>query len=121
MCCSCTIILPASGCVTPSHTQKTNANQLNKNLLLSARAAVDWLPAIAAGRNDLEPPALSIQPVIAEVLTRLRESGGCQLARMSGSGATCFGLFSDKASAENAERAIRALRPYWWVVATTLS
>ena len=84
-------------------------------------SAVDWLPAIAAGRNDLEPPALRIQPVIAEVLTRLRESGGCQLARMSGSGATCFGLFSDKASAEKSERAIRALRPPWWVVATTLS
>ena len=84
-------------------------------------SASDWLGAIAAGRNDLEPPALRVQPVIGDVLATLRASDGCQLARMSGSGATCFGLFSDSIAAENAERAIRAMQPHWWVVATTLS
>lgn len=86
-----------------------------------AMSASDWLGAIASGRNDLEPPALRIQPVIGDVLATLRGNAGCQLARMSGSGATCFGLFSDSAAAENAERDIRARQPHWWVVATTLS
>jgi 4-diphosphocytidyl-2-C-methyl-D-erythritol kinase len=81
----------------------------------------DWLPAIAGGRNDLEPPALCIQPVIGDVLTMLRKSDGSQLARMSGSGATCFGLFSDDAAAQHAARQIRAKQSHWWVVATTLS
>lgn len=81
----------------------------------------DWRRAIASGRNDLEPPALHIQPVIGDVLAALRSNDGCELARMSGSGATCFGLFCDDAAAQAAERRIRAGQPYWWVVATTLS
>ena len=48
---------------------------------------------IANGRNDLEAAAISLQPVIADVLAALGKLPGCRLARMSGSGATCFGLF----------------------------
>ncbi len=81
----------------------------------------EWRRAIASGRNDLEPPALHIQPVIGHVLAALRSNDGCELARMSGSGATCFGLFCDDAAAQAAERQIRAGQPRWWVVATTLS
>ena len=51
------------------------------------------LDEIAEGRNDLEGPAIGLQPVIADVLSVLRKLPGCRLARMSGSGATCFGLF----------------------------
>jgi 4-diphosphocytidyl-2-C-methyl-D-erythritol kinase len=86
-----------------------------------AGSVSDWLPAIAAGRNDLEPPALHIQPAIGDVLAILRASSGCDLARMSGSGATCFGLFTDDAAAQRAAQQIRAKQPHWWVVATTLS
>ena len=46
---------------------------------------------LAALRNDLEPPAVALRPVIGEVLAALRATPGCLLARMSGSGATCFG------------------------------
>jgi 4-diphosphocytidyl-2-C-methyl-D-erythritol kinase len=81
----------------------------------------EWRRAIASGRNDLEPPALRIQPVIGDVLAALRSNDGCELARMSGSGATCFGLFCDDAAAQGAARKIRARQPHWWVVATTLS
>jgi len=81
----------------------------------------EWLGAITAGRNDLELPALRIQPVIGDVLAALRKSAGCQLARMSGSGATCFGLFENDAATRAAERDIRARQPHWWAVATTLS
>lgn len=88
----------------------------------SASASADaWLAAITAGRNDLEPVAVKIQPVIAEVLSLLRGSQGCTLARMSGSGATCFGLFADDASAEAAAAVLKAKHPNWWVEASALS
>jgi 4-diphosphocytidyl-2-C-methyl-D-erythritol kinase len=81
----------------------------------------EWLGAITAGRNDLELPALRIQPVIGDVLAMLRKSDGCQFGRMSGSGATCFGVFENDAAAQAAEQDIRARQPRWWAVATTLS
>ncbi len=55
--------------------------------------------SLAAGGNDLQAPALGLAPVIGEVLAALRALPGCLLARMSGSGATCFGLFADGGSA----------------------
>lgn len=81
----------------------------------------DWLVVIASGRNDLEPVAVKIQPVIAEVLSLLLEAKGCMLARMSGSGATCFGLFDRDASAASAAASIKAAHPTWWVEASALS
>ena len=63
-------------------------------------------------RNDLEPPAIALQPVIGEVIGALAAAPGCRLARMSGSGATCFGLFDDPMVA--AEAAMRLRRPNWW-------
>ena len=62
--------------------------------------------------NDLEPAAVFLQPVISEVLMAVSEALGCRLARMSGSGATCFGLFDDAATAECAAECLR--RPGWW-------
>src|SRR5207247_430756 len=53
-----------------------------------------FLAAIEANGNDLEPPAISLQPVIASVLAALRALPACRLVRMSGSAATCFGLFN---------------------------
>ena len=51
-------------------------------------------------RNDLEPAAIALRPVIGDVLAALAATPGCLLARMSGSGATCFGLYADAAAAE---------------------
>lgn len=62
-------------------------------------------------RNDLEPPALALCPVVGEVLAALRALPGCLLARMSGSGATCFGLF---ATPQAAQAAAGALPGAWW-------
>lgn len=76
--------------------------------------------ALAQARNDLEKPAIAVQPVIADVLAALRGQQGLKLARMSGSGATCFGLFEDRHSAVKASRALRAAHPVWWVRATIL-
>ena len=67
---------------------------------------------LRALRNDLEPSAIALQPVIGEVISALAAVPGCHLARMSGSGATCFGLFDDPVEAEAA--AVRLRRPNWW-------
>jgi 4-diphosphocytidyl-2-C-methyl-D-erythritol kinase len=76
--------------------------------------------ALAGDRNDLEAPAIALQPVIADVLDDLRASAACRLARMSGSGATCFGLFDSGRAATAAARNLRTKHPTWWVRATTL-
>ena len=74
-------------------------------------ALVDWL---VAQRNDLEAPALSNAPVIGEVLAEIMKTGAL-MTRMSGSGATCFGVFADLASAEDAARHLERIRPLWWI------
>jgi len=81
-------------------------------------ALVEWL---AARGNDLEPAAISLAPSIATTLGTLRNTSGCRLARMSGSGATCFGLFASSRAAAAAARKIKAAHPRWWVRASVLS
>ena len=73
-----------------------------------------------AGRNDLQAIAVHMQPVISDVLAAIGEQKGCQLARMSGSGATCFGLFPSQAKAKQAAKSISKAHPDWWCVATLL-
>lgn len=79
--------------------------------------AAEWL---AAQRNDLQAPAITLAPVIGDVLAALKAQPRLCLARMSGSGATCFGLFETQAAAMAAAARIRAASPAWWVVATKL-
>jgi 4-diphosphocytidyl-2-C-methyl-D-erythritol kinase len=78
------------------------------------------LAEIARGRNDLEGPAIELEPAIADALAVLRNLPGCRLARMSGSGATCFGLFDSMDAARGAARRLRVGYPAWWVRATAL-
>jgi len=73
---------------------------------------------LGATRNDLEPAAIRLVPAIREVVEALRAQPGCRLARMSGSGATCFALFDDAAAASTAAARVQAARPGWWVRAT---
>jgi 4-diphosphocytidyl-2-C-methyl-D-erythritol kinase len=80
----------------------------------------EWIAALDAGTNDLESPAIRIQPVIGGVLSALREADGARLVRMSGSGATCFAIFDDTAAAHAASERIRAAHPQWWVHAGVL-
>jgi 4-diphosphocytidyl-2-C-methyl-D-erythritol kinase len=101
---------------------------------LDARSGVDklhWPEAFADAEeviaflktvgNDLEAPASSLAPIIGDVLGALRAATGVRLARMSGSGATCFGLFADSASAKAAAAAIADAHPGWWTKAAILS
>jgi 4-diphosphocytidyl-2-C-methyl-D-erythritol kinase len=78
-----------------------------------SRAAL--LAALRAARNDLEAPAMAVSPAVARALAAVATTSGCRLARMSGSGATVFGLYDDRRGAAAAARAIKALEPTWWV------
>ena len=81
----------------------------------------ELLDYLEVTRNDLQQPALEYAPVIGDVLAVLKAQDTCRLARMSGSGATCFGLFSSRPDAERAANAIRQLQPQWWVECSNLS
>lgn len=74
----------------------------------------DLLSRALDGRNDLESIAIAQSPIIGDVLRLLASQNGCQLARMSGSGATCYGLFENDNMLRKAEAAIRRHAPEWW-------
>lgn len=92
--------------------QKTNAPMPTIPRFATLPDLATWL---TAQRNDLEPPALQLAPVIATAKAALAAQPGCHLARMSGSGATCFGLFATSAEAAIAAAALRRDHPGWWV------
>ncbi len=77
-----------------------------------ATALIDFL---ATCRNDLQQPAIEAVPEIGRVLDILDRTEGCKLARMTGSGATCFGLFADAQAARDAARRLFQEHPDWWV------
>jgi len=79
-------------------------------------SAADFAAFLAAAtRNDLEPLARKLAPAIGDVLAALAALPGVRLARMSGSGATCFGLFDDRHAAEAASVRLAEGHPGWWV------
>jgi len=83
----------------------------------TVRDLAGWL---AEQRNDLEAAAIEVQPKVAEVLSVLQQAEGQLLTRMSGSGATCFAIFSDEKSAKGAAQEISTQHPDWWVRNTRL-
>jgi 4-diphosphocytidyl-2-C-methyl-D-erythritol kinase len=80
--------------------------------------ASELVSYLKTAANDLEAPARAIAPVIGEVLDALVLQPGVLLARMSGSGATCFALFERDEFATAAARALNARNPGWWIVST---
>ena len=76
-----------------------------------------WL---AETRNDLQPPAVKLVPAIGDIIAQLAEMHGCMVARMSGSGATVFGLFGSSGQAHQAAQVMRAAQPDHWVAAAPL-
>jgi len=76
---------------------------------------VGWLRSTS---NDLAAPATSLVPAIGESIAALEADERCLFARMSGSGATCFGLYGTDAEAAAAAEALRNARPGWWIAAT---
>ena len=84
------------------------------------KAEGDLLSRALDGRNDLQSVAIGQAPIIGEVLRMLGSQRGCQLARMSGSGATCFGIYESDHALRKAEAAIYAAAPDWWCETTLL-
>lgn len=118
--------LPRAGVllVNPGVTLSTPSVFENRRGGFSPEMRFDEAPAdvaalagiLAERENDLTESALGLSPVIADVMAALETAPGCRFARMSGSGATCFGLFDDQAAAEAAVPAVE--REGWWVAAT---
>lgn len=84
----------------------------------SVAGVIDWL---SAQRNDLQPPALALTPAIAGALAAVSATSQVALTRMSGSGATVFGLYPTEAAAREAARTLAAAHPHAWVTATRLA
>ena len=94
------------------------ATKTNAPLHLPKRqgAQEGWIDALRSLRNDLEPPARQLEPDIEAVCLALRDAGAA-LVRMSGSGASCFGLFTDDRARDRAADWLSATRPDWYVLA----
>lgn len=86
----------------------------------SPATSASLIAALAASGNDLEAPARAVAPIIGEVLAALSAASSCRLARMSGSGATCFALFDDCRASAAAAKLLAHDRPDWWVKPTVL-
>ena len=82
------------------------------------RDTADLLRFLETTQNDLEAPARTLQPVIGEVLTAIAALPGALFARMSGSGATCFGIFADDHCCARAADILKKASPGWWVAPT---
>ncbi|MEP2642373.1 4-(cytidine 5'-diphospho)-2-C-methyl-D-erythritol kinase [Roseobacter sp.] len=80
-----------------------------------------WMDWLVSQRNDLQGPATQVAPAIVDVVQALGGTKHLLLARMSGSGSTCFGLYPTLPDAQAAAQSIAADHPDWWCVATTLS
>jgi 4-diphosphocytidyl-2-C-methyl-D-erythritol kinase len=82
--------------------------------------ATDLAALLATRANDLETPARRLKPAIDDALSALAGVPGCLIARMSGSGATCFGMFATDAEAAAAAKRLADRRPEWWIAAAPL-
>jgi 4-diphosphocytidyl-2-C-methyl-D-erythritol kinase len=89
--------------------------------LRSGMGQDELIAALGKGRNDMEAAACRLAPIIGDVLAILAAAPGCRLARMSGSGATCYALFRDCPAAARARRAILRTHPGWWVKSCVLN
>jgi len=88
--------------------------------IASGSDARSLIETLGQARNDLEGPALRLQPAIGDALAALRRTPGCCLVRMSGSGATVCGIYESRTVADQAMGLVRRARPGWWVRATGL-
>ncbi len=103
-----------TGAVFDAIAKKDNPPAGPAPIQLGFRALIDWL---AQQRNDMEPAARGLCPAIGDVLAALADA---PLARMSGSGATCFALHESQASAEAQAARVSRARPGWWVASGPL-
>ncbi len=117
--CGLLLVNPGIALATPAVFKARSGDFTPPAVLPGAWADAAAMAADLRGlRNDLEPPAIALCPPVAEVLAAIAAQPRCLLARMSGSGATCFGLFPDAAAAEAAAASLPAR---WWCAAGGLA
>jgi 4-diphosphocytidyl-2-C-methyl-D-erythritol kinase len=112
------LVNPNVGVSTPAVFNALDSKQ-NPPMQDVAENCIDiaWL---GDQRNDLEAPAMTMVPEVTAVVDAISANPQCQVARMSGSGATCFGIFPALNQAQTAARTLQHAHPDWWVVSTTL-
>lgn len=119
------VALPRAWLVLANPGVAVSTPAVFRALACRENAAMPAIPAFAdpdrlaeflkAQRNDLAEPAFRLAPVIADAVAALAAQPDCLIARMSGSGATCFGLFRDEATASAAQSRLHQQSPDWWV------
>ena len=114
------VAVPTKSVFASLQLSSTPPASLDDGTVAKLRSREELVRVLALQANDLEPPAIALAPIIADVLAALRGLEGCALARMSGSGATCFALFASADEAAVAEKLLAAKNPTWWVKATML-
>lgn len=115
------LVHPGIGLSTPQvFSQLKNKSNAPLGAVPTSNSFAEWCEFLTAARNDLEAPAVACAPIVAEVLAELVRVKSCALARMSGSGSTCFGLFKTKQEAEKTAETLKISHPNWWIKAVTL-
>jgi len=115
------LVNPMVACPTPAvFRARSGAFSVAAPLTGAIATVGDLAQALRKRRNDLSDPAIATVPVIADVLAGLEAQNGCLLARMSGSGATCFGLFDNESLARSAAQTIAKTQTNWWSIAAPL-
>lgn len=118
------VVNPLKTSATPEVFAKIGLSRGEKNnahphpLFKTEMSTTDFLSALAQGRNDMEAAAIALQPVIGDVFTSVASLPSCRLTRMSGSGATVFGLFPSCRAAAAAARRLKHTHPEWWIKPT---
>jgi len=115
------LVNPGVALSTPSVFKARAAGFSPPAPLTAAPATASALAAALLQRgNDLTAPAIALAPVIGDVLQAIDATPACLLSRMSGSGATCFGLFEDETAARAAAAQLAAAHPSWWTAPAPL-
>lgn len=114
------VALPTKAVFARWKPAATPAVPADLTVLTAMRGRNQLLRFLLSQKNDLEAPAIALAPAVADVLLALQSEPHCELARMSGSGSTCFAVFRSATDAIKAAEAVHAAHPEWWVRATAL-
>ena len=120
---SCVLVNPLKPLSTSGvfQTFAASGRAFSQPLALTPELTEDLWTLLKGTHNDLQGPALGMCDEIGEILGALEAAEGTLLTRMSGSGATCYGLYENREAAGSAARTIAAAHPGWWVKACTLT
>jgi len=112
------LVNPGKALSTPAVFRELNVFSGGRGPISFSQTDQSFHTHLKESVNDLEMPAIRIEPEISSILDVLRHQPGCNLVRMSGSGATCFGLFDDVMERDRAVEEISTAQPDWWVIGT---